>query len=173
MPKPAALLQIDVVSTAAMLDTGSPLIEPGLETNVAQRLITQGLGTREGQLLTITVRSAQPAADDLPAVTAATQAHFERYVQDQTLRISEILRQARLATLFGLGFVAVFLAIAAKIPDESRPLLLAVRESLTIFAWVTMWRPAELWLYDHLPERRLRRLAKRLRDAQINLVAVN
>lgn len=173
MPKSAALLQIDVVSTDAMLDTGAPLIEPGLNADIAQRLITLGLGTSEGQPLEITVRSAQLVADALPAVVSATQAHFERCVGEQTLRIGEILRQARLATLFGLGFVAVLLAIAGKIPDESRPLLLAVRESLTIFAWVTMWRPAELWLYDHLPERRLRRLAKRLRDAQINLVALN
>ena len=46
----------------------------------------------------------------------------------------------------------------------------AVSESLTVFAWVAMWRPAELLLYEHWPVRRKRRLAQRLAQAEVVLV---
>jgi len=40
----------------------------------------------------------------------------------------------------------VLLACSQAIPEDAGKLLNGVRESLNIFAWVAMWRPAELWL---------------------------
>lgn len=68
-----------------------------------------------------------------------------------------------------MGRPSILLACAQAIPDEAGKLMLGVRESLTIFAWVAMWRPAELWLYAHLPERHWRRLARRLSAAKVRI----
>ena len=43
-------------------------------------------------------------------------------------------------------------------------------ESLTLIAWVALWRPAELLLYEHWPVRRQRQLARRMIDAGADAV---
>lgn len=42
-------------------------------------------------------------------------------------------------------------------------------ESLVVFGWVAMWRPAEIFLYDWLPITRRRRLFRRLAAAEVEV----
>lgn len=58
---------------------------------------------------------------------------------------------------------------AQLVPENAGTLMSAVRESLTIFAWVAMWKPAELWLYAHWPERYWRTLLLRLSRASVSI----
>ncbi|MBX3683238.1 MAG: hypothetical protein KF731_11380, partial [Thauera sp.] len=83
--------------------------------------------------------------------------------------IRGVFRFARVSTAVGLLCVVVVLACAQAIPEDAGKLMNGVRESLNIFAWVAMWRPAELWLYAHLPERHWRRLALRLGQATVSV----
>ena len=83
--------------------------------------------------------------------------------------IRDIFRFARVSTAVGLLCVVLLLACAQAIPEDAGKRMNGVRESLNIFAWVAMWRPAELWLYAHLPERHWRRLALRLARATVSV----
>ena len=83
--------------------------------------------------------------------------------------IRGVFRFARVSTAVGLLCVVLLLACAQAIPEDAGKLMNGVRESLNIFAWVAMWRPAELWLYAHLPERHWRRLSLRLGQAKVGV----
>lgn len=167
MKTDSAELQLHVDSLTAALDADSPLVEPGLHPAVADRLVELAKRSN-GKTFRIVVQSRGEAAGatELPQ---AIRSHFQREVDSCSQRIHENFRYARRATLAGLGVVAVLLGIAAELPEEGGKLITALYESLYIFAWVTMWRPAELWLYDHLPERRLRSVAQRLAAAEVSV----
>lgn len=75
----------------------------------------------------------------------------ERHTAERELR--QLMRQARFA--LAVGLVAVFVVVA--IGQALASMLLAgtltagLAESLTIVAWVFLWRPAELLLFDRWP----------------------
>ena len=140
-----------------------------LHPAVAEALIVQARRAAEGVPLTIRLVTREPDGAGADRVAAIVHAHFSRMAQRHTQQIRDIYRFARVATALGLLVVVVLLACAQAIPDEAGKLMLGVRESLTIFAWVAMWRPAELWLYAHLPERHWRRLALRLSAARVTV----
>ncbi len=168
MKTPNAELLIRVDSVAAALDSGSPLAESGLHPAVADRLIE--LAKRNNsKTYTVVIDNRGGDAAGVSELPQAIHQHFEREVDFCSQRIRENYRYARRATLAGLGVVAVLLGIANELPEEGGKLIVALHESLFIFAWVTMWRPAELWLFDHLPDRRLRSLAKKLQNAEVTL----
>lgn len=97
----------------------------------------------------------------------AVREHFLRSAGEHTQKIRDIFRYARVTSVVGLLVLVLLLATAQAIPDEAGRLAAAMRESLTIFAWVAMWKPADLWLYAHWPERYWRRQALRLAEARI------
>jgi hypothetical protein len=58
--------------------------------------------------------------------------------------------------------------------DDGDGLLRSIAsESLVIFGWVAMWRPAETFLYDWLPITRRRRLFRRLAEAEVEVRSTN
>jgi hypothetical protein len=101
----------------------------------------------------------------------AVREYFLRLAEEHTPKIKDIFRYARVTSVVGLLVLAVLLATAQAIPDDAGRLAAAIRESLTIFAWVAMWKPADLWLYAHWPERYWRRQALRLVEARICVLA--
>ena len=145
-----------------------------LPAGIAEELLAQARAADERAPLAI--RFVAPDADVAFADAACADAiatrvhtHFARVAQRHALQIRDIFRFARVSTAVGLLCVVVLLACAQAIPDDAGKLLNGVRESLNIFAWVAMWRPAELWLYAHLPERHWRRLALRLARATVSV----
>lgn len=167
MKADCAELHLCIDSLTDTLDADNPLVEPGLHPAVADRLIELAKRSN-GKAFHIIIenRGDMGGAAELPQ---AIHSHFQREVDSCSQRIRENFRYARRATLAGLGVIAVFLGIAAELPEEGGRWISVMRESLTIFGWVTMWRPAELWLYDHLPERRLRSVAERLAVAEVSV----
>lgn len=147
---------------------GEPLCE-ALPASIAEELVTQARTADER--LPLLIRFVAPDADEALAsvIAARVHAHFARVANRHALQIRDIFRLARVSSSVGLLCVVILLAFAQAIPEEAGKLMNGVRESLNIFAWVAMWRPAELWLYAHLPERHWRRLALRLGAAQVTV----
>lgn len=162
-----ASLQLELRSIALGLDRSGPLAETLLHPDLAARLLE--LAERVGGARRLEIRVCAPDADEQEQALfeRVVRAHFSWASECHARHVREIFRHARHATLAGLPVVALLLGIASQIPEGGQ-WLSALRESLTIFAWVTMWRPAELWLFEHMPERRLRALARRLAEAEIH-----
>ena len=156
-PPTAHTLRLDIVSVDGLLDcAGSPLAAPHLHPEVAAMLLSKA--DQAPRRAALRVAFSVPAADlgRTQEVHAATVAQFTRAQEEAQRQLHSIFRNGRVAAATGLLFIIV---------------LKAISESLTIFAWVAMWRPAELLLYEHWPVRRRRRLAQRLAQAEVILVS--
>jgi len=151
--------------TAPDGDVSGGMLPPG----IADELLAQARAADERALLEIRFVAPDAEAAHAEAIATRVHAHFARVAQRHGLQIRDIFRFARVSTAVGLLSVVVLLAGAQAIPEDAGKLMNGVRESLNIFAWVAMWRPAELWLYAHLPERHWRRLALRLAEAAVRV----
>lgn len=168
-----ALISVELRSVEALIEAAEgALLEKRIDEATAFRLYegAYALPRRVPLRIELLVDPADLSRE--ATVRAAVRGHFELDVAARTRELSRLFSHARTATLVGLVFVVILLAIANAIDAES-PSRIArgFRESFTIFAWVAMWRPAELWLYEHWPIRRRRALARRLAAAQVKLVA--
>lgn len=104
------------------------------------------------------------------AVKDAVHAHFAWEVERAQRRIREHVRQAQIALGLGLAVLTLFLSLAGMtswLPDGPwRPIL---REGLVIIAWVALWRPLDLLLFDWWPLARRRRLCARVLAAEVSV----
>lgn len=160
-------IELESIRALRVADEALPVGE--LPARIADALIMQARGAPERRPLTIRFIAPDAAAADADRVAALASTHFTRLAERHTQQVRDIFRFARVATVLGLLCVVVLIACAQAIPDDAGKLMLGLRESLNIFAWVAMWRPAELWLYAHLPERHWRRLALRLAAAAVRV----
>ena len=159
-----ASLSLPVVSVERLLDTtGSPLATPHLHPEAAEALLKLAQRAPRGAALQLEFTVPQADCHRSDEVRHALQNHFQQLEDELTHRLHNILRQGRITAIVGLVFVAAVLAVVQIITRiESLHYSHAAVESLTIFAWVALWRPAELLLYEHWPVRRQRQLARRL-----------
>ncbi len=154
-------------SVRSLMATDGVLAKSKLHSDIAEELFIQARAADEKKPLSIRLVVPDAEQADLEVIREAIQAHFAGLARRHTQQIGDIYRFAKLSSVLGLCIVVLLLACAQLIPDDAGRLMLGVRESLTIFAWVAMWRPAELWFYAHLPERHWRRLAVRLSQARV------
>jgi hypothetical protein len=103
--------------------------------------------------LAIVVHLPEHQLGHAPAVVQAVHRFFgrERAAAERELR--QLMRFARFALIAGLLAVFVVVAIGRALASVARvgTFVAAVAESLTIVAWVFLWRPAELLLFERWP----------------------
>jgi len=164
-------LSLPVVSVDRLLDTtGSPLATPHLHPEAAEALLKLAERAPRGAAMQLEFTVPEADSHRTDEVRHALQSHFQQIEGELAHRLQSILRQGRVAAIVGLVFVAAVLAMVQIITHiESLNYTHAAVESLTIIAWVALWRPAELLLYDHWPVRRQRQLARRLAQARVTL----
>jgi hypothetical protein len=111
--------------------------------------------------------------DPAPDLQAAIRGFFANRADAETRALHDLFRDGSQALLIALAVVSTCLFLAWRIGrDGGEELLRSIAsESLVIFGWVAMWRPAEIFLYDWLPITRRRRLFRRLAAAEVKVVA--
>jgi hypothetical protein len=120
----------------------------------------------------VVVHLPQHQLDQAPAVADAVHAFFARERQTATRELRQLMRFARFALLVGLFAVFIVVAIGQMLSSITRAGTLAagLAESLTIFGWVFLWRPAELLLFDCWPIRQRILLFRRLETVPVRCV---
>lgn len=114
-------------------------------------------------------------AESLVPMQQAPQAvchYFNRLAESTARRLRRMVRLARHSVIIGMAFVFVVIAVAQLALERvgEHTLLSALLEGLTIVAWVALWRPTEVFLYDWWPVRGRVRLYQRV--AQLPVVVV-
>jgi hypothetical protein len=130
-------------------------------------------GAGQGPLaIAITIDQPSPEGDDAALISAAIAENFRHLAAAKRRELSRLFRDGRISFIIGLGFVALAIAIgesiAHVISDERRAQIVA--DSAVIGAWVALWHPINIFLFDWWPLRRKAKLYDRLRAANVRIV---
>lgn len=98
-----------------------------------------------------------------PQVERAVQNYFAYRAKLNRLEFQRLMQDGRTSLLVGLSFLATCLIVGELLGSQSPgPVLVVVRESLTIAGWVAMWRPMQIYLYDWWTLRRRGKILEKL-----------
>jgi hypothetical protein len=125
--------------------------------------------------LALVVRLGKPlgAEDNAAAVERSVRDHFHRRAAATRRHLRDLLQMGRyslLAAMLFLGPVIVIAESAARMVETERYAAL-IENSLVILAWVALWRPIEIFLYDWWPIRAEARLFDRLSQMEVRTVS--
>lgn len=127
----------------------APLGERALADAVAAHLAERlrALPTLEGAR--IEIRLPVGAAIEAPRVEAAVRSHFARIAAALRVEARRLRLHGWRALGLGLLFVALLFGLAEVLGRfESVRLATLASESLVILAWVVLWRPMDMLLFD-------------------------
>ncbi|MEM6445301.1 MAG: hypothetical protein AAFY57_01470 [Cyanobacteria bacterium J06642_2] len=169
MTSPLNAIYLDIASAQALLaGHDSPLKGSSLHPDAIAKLRLQAEQNRSALPLHIELELAEADVAFATAIRNAIGEHFQAEAEDASQEIRRIFCNGGVASCVGLLFASVLRGIGHALGSlELSQVSDALGESLTVFSWVAMWRPAELLLYEHLPVRRRRNLARALAEADI------
>jgi hypothetical protein len=116
--------------------------------------------------------SGPVAATEAVVVRDSVRDYFRRRAAATRRQLQQMLRLGRYSLLIALVFLAVVVVIGeslASVVSRERYAAL-IEHSLVIGAWVALWRPLEVFLYDWWPVRAEARLYDRLGMMDVRLV---
>ena len=111
--------------------------------------------------------SLEPHMDD---IAAAIHAHFHLLHEQAERRHRRRLRITRAAILIGFVVLMGALLLRRLMTTWHSPATDVLAEGLLILAWVALWRPAEVALFDHWENRENRRQLERLAKVKLRFV---
>ena len=113
---------------------------------------------------------AKALAADVPA---AVRGFFRERARSEAVAKRQLFRDGRTALAIGLMILAACLFLSWRVQEGLLQGAMGriAQESLVIFGWVAIWRPAEMFLYDWLPIERRRKLCLKLAEAEVTLVS--
>jgi hypothetical protein len=152
----------------------SPFLERDLDPDCEEFVLAwaRELPPDRGLEVAVQVQRERPGDDERRQVTNAFQAHFQRSVDLQSLRLRRSAREGRLSLAIGLAALFACIGSAALLPFGRLGAFGEVlRESMIIAGWVVMWHPLEVLLYGLWPLARERRLLERLAAADVTVTS--
>ena len=126
----------------------SPFRERDLDPKAEAYIVDSAreLGSKKPLRLTISVAGTACAAEDLAALPQAVSEYFAQRSASTRTGLRHLLRIGGWSLLIGVSFVAVATVIGELVGVGS-----ILHESFIIGAWVALWRPLEILLYDWWP----------------------
>jgi hypothetical protein len=150
----------------------APFRERDLDEQAVQYVIesVEDVSTRCELRLVVWITDEGPSLGDV-TIRAAVHAHFEYLLGRLDRQLHKHVRQGQIKFLVGFLVLAGFLTLSRLLDVLSDSTARrVVQEGLSIVAWVAMWRPLEVLLYDWWPLLSERRLLRRIRDAEVAVV---
>lgn len=103
-------------------------------------------------------------------IEEAVHAHFEEMIARLLRTRRRGRRTGQVALVLGVLLVIVLLSLAQFIGHLLPGTLgSGLKEGLVISSWVVLWRPVETLIYDWIPARHERKVARKLLDAPIEV----
>lgn len=151
----------------------TPFLNKDLDPEAEVYIETWAAGFAPNSRFHLIVHTEQWPSDGDPTemLTAAIHNHFSYKADRARGVLKHFLQQGRMSLVIGLVFVSLCLIAADAIANLGANTGLTIaRESLTIVAWVAMWRPLQIFLYDWWPFQRQIRLYENLSSAHIQVI---
>jgi len=149
----------------------SPFNERDLDDDAADYLVASVEELPPRQPFKVVVWIAEPFPDGLPsdAVATSIERHFTAARDNLRRRHQKHQRRARWMMLFSFVMLVVLLSLAEITTELNLTHIQLIPQSLTIIAWVIMWRPIDLLIFDWFPYLVERRQLDRIRAAPIEV----
>ena len=151
----------------------APFRERDLDPKAEQFIVEWGRETRTDAPLTLVVHLArEPAPSEVATLRQAVREYFAHGAASERHRLRKLCRVGRWSLVIGVAFVAFAIFIGDLVGglvgryNYGR----LIEESIAIGAWVALWRPIEIFLYDWWPIRAEARLYDRLSAMQVEVV---
>jgi hypothetical protein len=161
-------LQLYLRETAQLFNSmdPAPFRERDLDPNAEAYIVdwAREAPARAPLALAIRLGRTPATADDAATLADAVHEYFRQRALATRARLRWLFRVGRISLLIGLGFVGLTVIVGeyiASIVDTASYGRMIV-DALVIGAWVALWRPMEIFLYDWWPIRAEARLYERL-----------
>lgn len=132
----------------------SPFHEKDLDADAEAFIYewVQEFHVKEPVMLVIHLREMPADQQQVALLEQAVRHYFARRAKSNQLEFRRLMKTGRQSLLVGSAFLAVCLFTSQWLLRQSAsPLMIVVREGLTIGGWVAMWRPMEIYLYSWWP----------------------
>jgi hypothetical protein len=177
-PAQGAVLDLYVVELAHLFDAMdlAPLRERDIDPKTDAFIVewAQELPTEQSLHLVIHLGHPSAMGQDADLVAEAVHAYYGQRAHVTRRGLKKLFRVGRISLLIGVLFVGTATvigeALIALMSRERAATL--IQDSLVIGAWVALWRPMEIFLYDWWPIRAEARLFERLSKLDVRVVAM-
>ena len=153
----------------------APFRERDLDPNAEEYIVewAREAPARAPLALAIILGRPSAASDDAATLADAVHEYFRQRAVATRARLRWLFRVGRISLLIGLAFVGLTVVVGdyiSGIVDKASYGRMIV-DALVIGAWVALWRPLEIFLYDWWPIRAEARLYDRLGEIAVRLEA--
>ena len=152
----------------------APFRERDLDPKAEEFIVDSARELRRDAPLGLIVRLPRPAGgpEEIAVLRQAVREYFAQRAAATRAQLRRLFRNGRWALLIGLAFVAVANLVGDQVADLVGNYNYGrfLHESIVIGAWVALWRPLEIFLYDWWPILGEARLYDRLSAMQVQVV---
>ena len=176
MDQPAARLDVHVGELRQLFNSldPAPFRERDLDPEAERFIVEWGReAPGDGPLaLAVHVAAAVPAPGESGLLAQSVRDHFAREAASTRNRLRRLFRNGRASLAVGLLFVAAANVVGDVVGELLRGQQYGrvLAESIVIGAWVALWRPLEIFLYDWWPIRAEARLFDRLAAMSVDVI---
>lgn len=171
-----AVLELHVAELRQLFNAmdPAPFRERDLDPNAEKYIVDWARDSRAKPPLSLVVHLGGDAAtpENTRLLHDAVHEHFRQRAASTRLKLRQLFRIGRISLVIGLAVVAVA-GIAAEYLGgvfSRGSTSLFITDSLAIGAWVALWRPLEIFLYDWWPIRSEARLLDCLSEMDVRLL---
>lgn len=115
--------------------------------------------------------TAAPDGGDTEFIQAGFAENFRQLAATKRRELRRLFRDGRISLLIGVGFVAFAIVITESVSMfvENTRYAQIVADSAVIGAWVALWHPINIFLFDWWPMLRRARLYDRIAGAEVTV----
>jgi hypothetical protein len=168
-------LQLYLRETAQLFNSmdPAPFRERDLDPNAEAYIVDWAREAPARARLSLAICLGRTSTTPHDAVTLADAVHeyFRQRARATRARLRWLFRVGRISLLIGLGFVGLTVIVGDYITGivDTASYARMIVDALVIGAWVALWRPMEIFLYDWWPIRAEARLFDRLSEMDVRL----
>lgn len=173
---PVARLDVHVGELRQLFNSldPAPFRERDLDPEAERFIVEWGReAPADGPLaLAVHVAAASPGAGEAALLAQSVRDHFARAAASERARLTRLFRTGRVSLVVGVLFVAAANVVGDMVGELLRGAQYGrvLAESIVIGAWVALWRPLEIFLYDWWPIRAEARLFDRLAAMSVDVI---
>lgn len=174
-PEQTARLELNLSGQRQLFNSmdPAPFRDRDLDPTVVDYIVdwAEDQPSRAPLALVVSLDQETVSEHDVATLGEALRENFRRRARAERRRLSRLFRDGRISMLIGVAFVAAAILVGdaiASLGTENRYAIL-VQESVVIGAWVALWHPVNIFLYEWWPVRASARLFDRLAQMEMTL----